>query len=110
MLLTGPVTLLNVSSASAQSLAATSRTIQGKVFAPGGEAKAGAVVYLKDEKSLEIKTFISGADGGYRFGQLSAQEDYLLWAEGDGHKSKNKSISSFDSKKKFEINLHLEAK
>ena len=110
MVSTGAIPLLHTGPAAAQGLAATARVIQGKVFAPTGEAKAGAVVYLKDEKSLEIKTYISGADGAYRFGQLSAQEDYLLWAEADGHKSKNKNISSFDAKKRFDISLHLEAK
>jgi hypothetical protein len=104
------ITLLHTGTAAAQGLAATSRVIQGKVFAPTGEAKAGAVVYLKDEKSLEIKTYISGADGAYRFGQLGSQDDYQLWAEADGHKSKTKNISSFDSKKRFDISLHLEAK
>ena len=104
------VSVLLQPGAAAQNLAATARTIQGKVFAPSGSATAGAVVYLKDLKSLEIKTFISGQDGGYRFGQLSTQDDYQLWAEAGGHKSKNKNISSFDSKKSFEINLHIEDK
>ncbi len=86
------------------------RVVQGKVFAPGGELQAGAVVYLKDEKTLEIKTYISTADGVFRFGQLGSQDDFLLWAEFGGHKSKNKNISAFDSKKTFDVSLHIEDK
>jgi hypothetical protein len=94
----------------AQSLATTSRVVQGKVLADNGAPQQGAIVYLKDQKSLEIKTFISAQDGAFRFGQLGSQDDYALWAEFGGHKSKTKNISSFDSKKTFDINLHLEAK
>ena len=93
-----------------QSLSNTPRAVQGKVYGSNGQIKSGAVVYLKNEKSLEIKTFISGQDGAYRFGQLGSQDDYLLWAEAEGHKSKNKNISSFDSKKTFFVDLHLEDK
>ena len=94
----------------AQSLATTSRVVQGKVFADNGSPQQGAIVYLKDQKSLEIKTFISAQGGDFRFGQLGSQDDYTVWAEFGGHKSKTKNISSFDSKKVFDISLHLEAK
>jgi hypothetical protein len=83
--------------------------IQGKVFAANGSVQTGAVVYLKDMKSLEIKTYIA-QDGTYRFGQLGTQDDYQLWAEFGGHKSKTRIISAFDSRKFFEMPLHLEAK
>ncbi len=103
------VTLCSPADASAQSLATTERVIQGKVFAANGSVQTGAVVYLKDMKSLEIKTYIA-QDGTYRFGQLGTQDDYQLWAEFGGHKSKTRIISAFDSRKFFEMPLHLEAK
>jgi hypothetical protein len=96
--------------ASAQSASAAQKVIQGKVFGADGNTLTGAVVYLKDLKSLEIKTYISSQDGVYRFGQLNMQDDYELWAESGGHKTKVKNISSFDSKKLFQISLHLEDK
>ncbi len=96
--------------ATASAQTSAQRVIQGKVFGPSGEPQAGAVVYLKDEKSLEIKTYISTAEGVYRFGQLGSQDDFSLWAEFGGHKSKNKNISAFDSKKTFDISLHIEDK
>ncbi len=86
------------------------RTIQGKVFAASGSLQSGAIVYLKDVKSLEIKTYISTEDGAFRFGQLGSQDDYQVWAEFGGHKTKVKMISSFDSKKVFLLSLHLEGK
>jgi len=96
--------------AAAQNFSTAERVVEGKVFNAGGSLQSGAVVYLKDLKSLEIKTYISTQDGLYRFGQLGSQDDYQLWAEFGGHKSKVKTISSFDSKKHFEVFLHIEDK
>ncbi len=84
------------------------RTVQGKVTDKGDAAISGAVVYLKDDHSLALKSFISEADGGYRFGQLSDGTDYELWAESNGKKSPTKTISSFDSKKAFQLNLKID--
>jgi hypothetical protein len=94
----------------AQAQSTSERTIQGKVFAANGSLQSGAIVYLKDIKSLEIKTYISTQDGAFRFGQLGGQDDYQVWAEFGGHKSKIKTISSFDSKKLFLLSLHIEEK
>ena len=84
------------------------RTVQGKVTDKGEAAISGAVVYLKDDHTLAVKSFISETDGGYRFGQLSDGTDYELWAESNGKKSPVKTISSFDSKKAFQINLKID--
>ena len=84
------------------------RTVQGKVTDKGDAGINGAVVYLKDDHSLAVKSFISEPDGSYRFGQLSDGTDYELWAESNGKKSPTKTISSFDSKKSFQINLKID--
>ncbi len=84
------------------------RTVQGKVTDKGDAGLSGAVVYLKDDHTLSVKSFISEADGGYRFGQLSSGTDYELWAESNGKKSPTKTISSFDSKTSFQINLKID--
>jgi len=84
------------------------RTVQGKVTDKGEAGINGAVVYLKDDHTLAVKSFISEADGGYRFGQLSDGVDYELWAESNGKKSPTKTISSLDSKKAFQINLKID--
>jgi hypothetical protein len=84
------------------------RTVQGKVTDKGEAALNGAVVYLKDDHTLSVKSFISEPDGGYRFGQLSSGTDYEIWAESNGKKSPTKTISSFDSKNSFQINLKID--
>jgi Carboxypeptidase regulatory-like domain len=83
------------------------RTVQGKVTDGGNAAVNGAVVYLKDDRSLAVKSYITDSDGTYRFGQLAQSTDYELWAESNGKKSSVKSISSFDSKNQFYIDLKI---
>jgi Carboxypeptidase regulatory-like domain len=85
----------------------TARSVEGKVYGPQSTPQGSAVVYLLDSKTNNIKSFISTADGSYRFGQLSPDVDYQLWAEYKGAKSDKKSISSFNSKKQLFIDLHL---
>jgi hypothetical protein len=84
------------------------RVVQGVVRDSNDQLQANAVVYLQDQKSLEVRTYITEADGHYRFGQLSSEVDYQLWAEYKGHKSKTRAISSFDSKKQFNFDLKIE--
>jgi hypothetical protein len=84
------------------------RVVQGKVVDGANVPIKGAVVYLKDTRSLTVKSFFSDADGGYRYGQLSQNTDYQLWAENSGKKSAVKTISSFDNKNQFYINLKID--
>jgi hypothetical protein len=92
-----------------QNLGQMVRVVQGSVQNSDSQVQANAVVYLQDQKTLEVRTFITQTDGHYRFGQLSSDVDYQIWAEFQGRKSKTRAISSFDSKKQFNFDLKLEA-
>ena len=92
----------------AQSLAQSVRVAQGIVLASDDQPQANAVVYLQNQKTQEVRTYITEADGHYRFGQLSSEVDYQLWAEYKGRKSKSRAISSFESKKQFTFNLKID--
>jgi len=84
------------------------RVVSGKVVDAENAPIKGAVVYLKDSRSLAVKSFFSDDQGGYRFGQLSQNTDYEVWAENNGKKSAVKTISSFDNKSQFFINLKID--
>ena|SRR5271165_5013811 len=85
------------------------KAVEGKVVDASNRPQSGAIVYLKNTKTADIKSFISVADGSYRFGQLSPDIDYEIWAEYQGHKSSTKTISSFDSKKLIDYQLKVDA-
>ena len=86
------------------------RSVQGVVTSAGDEPIVGAVVQLKNTKSLEIRSFITKEDGTYYFHGLSPDIDYELKAVYQGSSSGNKTLSSFDSRKEATINLKLNKK
>jgi Carboxypeptidase regulatory-like domain len=84
------------------------KVVQGKVVGSSNQPQTGAIVYLKNTKTGDIKSFISTADGSYRFGQLSPDVDYEIWADYNGRKSNTKTVSSFDSKKLLDYQLKVD--
>ena len=89
---------------------ANARTVQGSVTAADGAAVIGAVVQLKNLKTLQIRSFITKDDGTYYFNGLSPDIDYELKADFDGASSRTKTLSSFDDRKQAIINLELKKK
>jgi hypothetical protein len=100
--------VLPQTSAFAQARGPVQRTIDGKVLDKSGAPLKGAVVYLKDDHTLSVMSKITDTQGEYRFGQLSQNTDYELWAESNGKKSKTKNISSFESRNAFHFNLKVD--
>jgi hypothetical protein len=83
------------------------RTVSGVVSDADGKPVPGAVVYLKDTKTLAIRTFYAQADGSYHFAGLGTNNDYELKAEHGGASSGTKTLTSFDSRKTAVIDLKL---
>lgn len=83
------------------------RTIQGTVLGPNDHAISGAIVYLKNTKSNDILTYITQNDGTYIFGYTPADVDMQVWAEYKGKKSSKQTISSFVSRNKVVVDLHV---
>ncbi len=88
------------------------RTVEGVITSPDDAAAGGVVVFLKNLKTLQIRSFISKPDGSYYFHGLSPDIDYELRAESksQGLASPTKTLSSFDSRKQAIINLKLNKK
>jgi hypothetical protein len=84
------------------------RVVSGKVVDKSEAPIKGSVVYLKDDKTLAVKSFIADDGGAFRFGQLSQNTDYELWAEFNGKRSNTRTISSFDNKNEFVMNLKID--
>ena len=83
------------------------RILTGAVVNQLEKPLPGAIVYLKNSKTMAVKTFIAGQDGSYRFNALSPNVDYEVHAEHNGKKSDAKTLSSFDSRKTAYINLKI---
>jgi hypothetical protein len=83
------------------------RTIEGEVCTKSGAPVSGAVVYLQDNRSLAVRSYLSDADGRFHFRELSMSLDYDLWAEHNGKRSKTKTISQFNSKPDLDYKLKL---
>ena len=86
------------------------RTVQGAVTDAAGEAVNGAVVQLKNTKTLQIFSFITRDNGAFSFHGLSTDVDYELRADFDGASSPAKTLSSFDTRRQPVVNLKLEPK
>lgn len=86
------------------------RTLQGQVMKTSESPLPGAIVYLKNTKTMAVRSFISDKSGNYRFTSLSPNVDYEVYAEYKGEKSDTKTLSAFDSRATATINLKVDAK
>jgi Carboxypeptidase regulatory-like domain len=84
------------------------RTLQGLVSDADDNPAVGAVVQLKDLHTLQIRSFITKDDGAYHFSGLKTDTDYEVKAQMNGWSSRERTLSTFDSRKTPTINLKLE--
>jgi hypothetical protein len=84
------------------------RDLQGVVTDDSGKPVAGAIVQLKNTKTLQIISFITKEQGDYYFHGLSPDIDFEIFAELRGKTSATRTLSSYDSRKQALINLKLD--
>jgi protocatechuate 3,4-dioxygenase beta subunit len=83
------------------------RTVTGQVMDKAEKPLSGAIVYLENTRTQQVKTFITDDGGNYRFSSLSPNVDYQIRAEYQGHRSDTKTLSSFDSRNNIVLYLKI---
>ena len=101
------VALLFCSVLAAQNDDTGTRSVQGVVTDASGKPVAGAVVQLKDTKTLQVRSYRTEADGAYHFSGLSTNVEYELEAKSDDTTSGKKTLTVFNTQKVATVNLKL---
>jgi hypothetical protein len=83
------------------------KSVSGIVTDASGNPVPGAVVQLKNTKTLQVRSFIAKEMGEYYFMGLATDVDYELKADANGKSSGTKTLSSFDSHPEAKLNLQL---
>jgi hypothetical protein len=102
------VTLAGTVAVAAQELKL--RTIQGRVVDEQNRAVASAVVYLRDDRTNSVRTYITNSSGHYRFSWLGEYDEYELEAQTKNFQSHRHIISQWDTRREFAIDLKLDKK
>ena len=85
----------------------TERTVNGVVLDAMGAPVAGAVVQLKNMKTLAVRSFITREKGDFVFNSLSMDVDWEFKAEFSGQSSAPRTVSTFDSHPTLNLTLQL---
>jgi hypothetical protein len=85
------------------------RTVQGVVVDEHSHPLEHAVVQIKNDWTLLIRSYITQADGKYHFAGLNSEVDYEVTAEYDGRRSSVRTLNKFDSREepKIDLIIHL---
>lgn len=86
------------------------RTVHGTVIDRAENPVTSAIVYLKNMKTQDVKTYITREDGLYRFSGLDPNVDYQVYAEHNGMVSSTREVSSYDSRRDINFQLKLSHK
>src|SRR5712671_3258618 len=73
------------------------KSVSGIVTDATGSPVSGAVVQLKNTKTLQVRSFIAKEMGEYYFHGLATDVDYELKADSNGKSSGTRTLSSYDS-------------
>jgi hypothetical protein len=104
--------LLTASAAHAQGTKheAQLKTVRGAVLDKSDNPVPTGVVFLKNLRTSQVRSYIADSQGNYRFSGLDPNSDYELHAEKDGAKSQTRNVSSFDARMDIVLNLKLSPK
>lgn len=83
------------------------RSVQGVVTGPDDKGVEGAIVQLKNTKTLQIRSFLTRPDGTYVFYGLSPDTDYEINARTADAASGTRTLSAFDTRKEAIMNLRV---
>jgi len=86
------------------------KTVRGVVLDKSENPVPTGVVFLKNVRTNQVRSYIADDQGNYRFSGLDPNSDYELHAEKDGAKSQTRSVSSFDTRMDIVLNLKLAPK
>ncbi len=86
---------------------AAERPVQGHVTDTDGKPIVGAVVQLKNMRSLQVRSYITREEGSYYFSGLNKDIDYEVKAQFNGKTSAARKLSSFDTKTEPVLNLEI---
>jgi Carboxypeptidase regulatory-like domain len=86
------------------------RTVRGVVVDKSESPVEAAVVFLKNLRTNQVRSYIADKEGQFRFSGLDPNADYEVHAEKDGAKSQTRQASSFDNRKELVFTLKLDKK
>jgi len=86
------------------------KTVRGVVVDKTESPVQGGVVFLKNLRTNQVKSYITDPEGNFRFSGLDPNVDYEAHAEKDGAKSPTRQVSSFDNRKEIVLTLKLDKK
>lgn len=85
------------------------RTILGLVKNEDGQVVSDAMVYMKDIQAKSTLVASVDTSGTFRFGSLSLDHDYEIWAEAGELKSPTRSVTTFMTQNEVSMPLLIRA-
>jgi carboxypeptidase family protein len=84
------------------------RTVHGTVVDAKGKTVAASVVYLHNEQTHAVRTYVAGQHGLYRFSGIRFYTDYRIHAEHKGLISAVRLISAQNTTKLIKLDLKID--
>jgi hypothetical protein len=84
------------------------RSVMGLVVDAQEQPASGAVVQLKDMRTLQVRSFITQNDGQYHFSGLRPDIDYQVTAKSGDMTAALRTLSIFDNRKEAVMNFKLD--